>query len=93
MYSKTLDVLHQGTVNEATSLFTNIFIEFAKLCIPSKTIVVVVREDDKPWYDSEIRRNSTKSDRLKKTALKSCNQNDWKNINITEIRLTIKKAC
>ena len=43
--------LHQGTVNEANSLFTNIFIEFAKLCIPSKTIVV--REDGKPWYDSE----------------------------------------
>ena len=68
--------LHQGTVNEASSLFTNIFIEFAKLCIPSKTIVV--REDDKPWYDSEIRRNTRKRDRLKKTALKSGNQNDWK---------------
>ena len=68
--------LHQGTVNEASSLFTNIFVEFAKLCIPSKTIVV--REDGKPWYDSEIRRNSRKRDRLKKTALKSGNQNDWK---------------
>ena len=68
--------LHQGTVNEASSLFTNIFIEFAKLCILSKTIVV--REDDKPWYDSEIRRNSRKRDRLKKTALKTGNQNDWK---------------
>ena len=45
-------------------------------CIPSKTIVV--REDDKPWYDSEIRRNSRKRDRLKKTALKTGNQNDWK---------------
>ena len=32
--------LHQGTVNEASSLFTNIYIEFAKLCIPSKTSVV-----------------------------------------------------
>ena len=32
--------LIQGTVNEASSLFTNVFIEFAKLCIPSKTIVV-----------------------------------------------------
>ena len=52
------------------------FIEFAKLCVPSKAIVV--REDDKPWYDSEIRRNSRKRDRLKKTALKSGNQNDWK---------------
>ena len=38
--------LHQGTLNEANSLFTNIFIEFSKVCIPSKTIVV--REDDKP---------------------------------------------
>ena len=36
-----------------------------------------MREDDKPWYDSEIRRNSRKRDRLKKTALKSGNPNDW----------------
>ena len=76
--------LHQGTVNEASSLFTNNFIEFAKLCISSKSIVV--REDDKPWYDSEIRRNSRKRDRLKKTVIKSGNQNDWKKTNITERR-------
>ena len=45
-------------------LFTNNFTEFAKLCIHvQKTIVV--RKDDKPWYDSEIRRNSRKRDRLK----------------------------
>ena len=60
--------LHQGTVNEASSLFTNIFIEFARLCTPNKTMVVL--EDYKPWYDSKIRRNSRKRDRLKKTALK-----------------------
>ena len=67
--------LHQGSVNEASSLFTNIFIEFAKLCIPSKTIVVC--GDDKPWYDSEIRRNSRKRDRLKKKATQSGNPNVW----------------
>ena len=69
--------LHQGSVNEACSLFTNIFIEFATLSIPSKTIVV--REDDKPWYlyDTEIRRYSRKIDRQKKTAIKSGDQNDW----------------
>ena len=39
--------LHQGSVNETSSLFTNTFIEFAKFCMPSKTIVVP--EDDKPW--------------------------------------------
>ena len=48
-----------------------VFIEFAKLCIPNKTIVV--REDDKPWYDSEIRRNSRKRDRMKKSG----NPNGW----------------
>ena len=48
-------------------------IEIAKLCIPSETIVV--REDDKPWYDSEIRRNLRKRDRLKKKAVQSGNQN------------------
>ena len=67
--------LHQGTVNEASSLFTNVFIELTKFCIQNKTIVV--REDDKPWYDSEIRRNSRKRDRMKKSALKSGNPNDW----------------
>ena len=36
-----------------------------------------MREDDKPWYDSEIRRNSRKRDRIKKTALKSGNPNKW----------------
>ena len=60
--------LQEGTVSEAIILFTKVCIEFAKLCIPNKTIVV--REDDRPWYDSEIRRNSRKRDRLKKTALK-----------------------
>ena len=62
-----LSCLRQGSVNEASSLLTNIFIEFAKLCIPSKTIVV--RENDKPWYDSEIRGNSRKRDRLKKKTM------------------------
>ena len=46
--------LYWGSVNEACSLFTNIFIGFAKLSIPSKTIVV--QDDDKPCYDTEIRR-------------------------------------
>ena len=65
--------LHQGSVNETCSLFTNILIEFAKLPIPC--ITIVVREDDKPWYDTEIRRKSRKRDRQKKKAIKSGNQN------------------
>ena len=84
--------LQQGTVNEVSSLFTNVFIEFAKLCIPNKTIVV--REDDKPWYDSEIRRNSRKRDRLMKTALKSGNPNDWNKYKYYRNKVNNqKKAC
>ena len=43
--------LQEGTVNEASLLSTRIFTEFAKPCIPNKTIVV--QEDTKPWYISE----------------------------------------
>ena len=44
-------------------LFLIIFIiGFVKVYIPCET--VLVREDDKPWYDSEIRRNTQKRDRL-----------------------------
>ena len=68
------------------------FIEFAKLYIPNKTIVV--REDDKPWYDSEIRRNSRKRDRMKKSALKSGNPNDWNKYKYHRNKVNnLKKAC
>ena len=64
--------------------YSNIFIEFAKVCIPNKAIEV--RENDKPWYESKLRRNSRKRDRLKKTVLKSGNPNDWKDKNYLDIR-------
>ena len=67
--------LNQGSVNDASTLFNNIFIEFVKVCIPCKSILV--REDDKPWYDSEIRRNTRKRDRQKRKAVKTGNITDW----------------
>ena len=81
--------LQEGTVSEASILFTNIFIEFAKLCIPNKTIIV--RGDDKPWYDSELRMNSRKRDRLNKTALKQVIQMTDKNTTCLSIRKIITK--
>ena len=42
--------LHHGIGNEANTIFTNIFIDFAILCIPYKSLVV--RKDDKTWNDS-----------------------------------------
>ena len=43
------------------------------MCVPSKN--VLIRSDDKPWYDCEIRRVSRKRDRLKRKFNKSGNQN------------------
>ena len=61
-------LLH-GSVHEASYLFNDIFLEMVKTCIPSKK--VTVRPDDKPWYNSEIRRTSRKRDRLKSKAIKT----------------------
>ena len=48
-----------------------------KTCIPSKKVTVTVRPDDKPWYNSEIRRTSRKRDRLKSKAIKTGKISDW----------------
>jgi len=68
-------VLLNGTVDEACTLFTDIFLSFAKSAIPSK--IVQIRTDDKPWYDSEIRKWSRTRDRLKTAALKTGKNQDW----------------
>ena len=66
------------------------YTKFVKLCIPSKTIVV--REDDKPWYDSEIRRNSRKRDRLKKKAIQSGNPNVWNKYKLFRNKVNNQKS-
>ena len=55
--------MNEGTVDEVFRKFTAVFLKMVKLCIPSKTLVV--RPNDKPWYDSEIRHFSSKRDRVK----------------------------
>ena len=56
IYELDWSCLHQGTVNEASSLLTNVFIEFAKLCIPNKTIGV---RDGIIWKLGEIQGKET----------------------------------
>ena len=53
-------------LNQAIKIF---FLNYVQECIPSKE--VIVRSDDKPCYDNEIRKFSRKSDRLKTTAVTS----------------------
>ena len=69
------DCLKAGSVDDSCELFTNQLMEFVNLSIPHKD--VTIRPNDKPWYDSEIRRNSRKRDRQKQKAVRTSKQSDW----------------
>ena len=64
-------------LNDAVLFFNHSFLSLVSECIPSKE--VTVRNDDKSWYDTEIRKHSRKRDRLKSIALKSKRTTDWRN--------------
>jgi hypothetical protein len=49
-------------INSACSNFTKTFLDIAKTCIPTRE--VTIRSDDKVWFDSDLRRESRKRDRL-----------------------------
>ena len=66
------------TVNDACNKFTSIFFEFCKECIPRKK--VLIRPNDKPWFNSELRYNIRLRDRLRKKTFKT-------NHNFDKIRL------
>ncbi len=57
-----VDILSACTdVNNACELFYANLINFIRDCIPSET--VKIRPNDKPWFNSEIRRECRKRDR------------------------------
>ncbi|MCG8095193.1 MAG: hypothetical protein JAZ17_16505 [Candidatus Thiodiazotropha endolucinida] len=68
-------VLAEGSVNDACVKFTDVFLEFVRLCIPSK--VVTVRPNDKPWFDSDIRHFIRIRNKLRKKSIKSGNTDHW----------------
>ena len=59
-------------VNVAAKAFGD---KFVHLCIPNRT--VTNRDNDRPWYDSKIRRESRKRDRLKRKASKTNTYSVW----------------
>lgn len=71
-----MECLHTLPLNEAVDFFNLAFLNLVKECIPSKEITV--RSDDKPWYDSEIRKYSRKRDRLKSIAVRTSRVVDWR---------------
>ena len=48
--------LRDGSLDEACSKFNDIFLDFVNSSVPSKN--VIIRPDDKLWYDSEITRQA-----------------------------------
>ena len=69
--------INEMTVDESCSCFTELIISFMKICIPSKE--VTIRPNDKPWYDSEIRRTSRIRDRQRTKAIRTSKTEDWTN--------------
>ena len=67
--SENWDFLNTPTVDVVRAHFTNKIHDFMNLCIPSK--LVTIRPNDKPWYDSEIRRFSKYRDRQRRISLVS----------------------
>ncbi|MCG7883380.1 MAG: hypothetical protein JAY96_17510 [Candidatus Thiodiazotropha endolucinida] len=61
--------------DEACKTFTEKLLELMHICIPNKE--VVIRPDDKPWFDSVIRNATRRRDRQKTKAAKTKNPNDW----------------
>ena len=55
------------SVDQACEMFTSKIHQLMSQCIPSK--IITVRRNDKPWYDSEIRRHSKYRDRQKRLML------------------------
>ena len=61
--------MHDGSFDEVCVKFTKMFLEMVKSNIPSEG--VVVRTDDEPWYDHEIKHYSVKCDRVKHKLINS----------------------
>lgn len=67
--------INDGDLDLACEGFTAQFMNLVRECVPSK--IVLIRPNDKPWYDSVIRTFSRKRDRLKRKAVKSGILSDW----------------
>jgi hypothetical protein len=61
-------------VDEMCNTFTETFLRIARECIPTK--IVTVHNSDRPWFNSELRREISKRDRIRKTAKKYNKQSD-----------------
>ena len=63
-----------SNIDEACKMFTSTFLNFCKTCIPVRT--VLIRRNDKHWFNSDLRYNIRIRDRLRKKYLKTYNHSD-----------------
>ncbi len=82
-------ILSNGSVDDASNIFTSKFIELAKQCIPCSQ--VTVRPNDKPWYDSEIRQTSKLRDKLRKKSIQFGRVDDWNKYKTTRNKVNNMK--
>ena len=54
--------------------FTETFLRVARECIPTK--MVTIRNSDRPWFNSDLRREIRKRDRIRKIGKKINKQSD-----------------
>ena len=74
-------------VDEMCNTLTETFPRVARECIPTK--MVTVRNSDRPWFNSELRREIRKRDRIRKTAKRYNKQSDIDNTRNRETKLII----
>jgi hypothetical protein len=73
-WNEKLDNLND--VDEMCEKFTNCFLKITKECIPTK--LITIRNNDRPWFNNEIRKEIRIRDRLRKNVLKLHRERDIK---------------
>ena len=69
------------------NIFTDTFLRVARECIPTK--MVTVRNNDRPWFNSELRREIRKRDRIRNTAKNIANSQISTKIRNRKLKLII----
>lgn len=69
------DIIYNKTVDESAEIFSEILIEKAKMCMPTKT--VTVHPNDVPWMTDEIRLLIEERKEIHRLAKRSDKPEDW----------------
>jgi hypothetical protein len=79
--------MHLNDVDEKHETFTKCFLKIAKECIPTK--IVTIRNNDRSWFNSEIRKEIRMRDRLRKHVLKFHRKRDINKSHLSSSPYTI----